>query len=70
VNKGIYNEQFFVILFQTIQNEDSSGKTVNKSLAAVVTGKVTSVDGEWHFVHLPEMLQKMLNDTGMLQTLQ
>ncbi|KAL0821751.1 hypothetical protein ABMA28_005173 [Loxostege sticticalis] len=52
-----------LIITKVLQKVDSSGKVLNKSLAAVVTGKVSQIAEEWRFIHLPHMLQKMLNDT-------
>ncbi|CAH0400884.1 unnamed protein product [Chilo suppressalis] len=56
--KSIVTESYLVVT-KTVQNEDSSGKVINKGITAVITGKVS--DSKFGFVHLPYMLQNMIN---------
>ncbi|XP_028166786.1 uncharacterized protein LOC114357387 isoform X1 [Ostrinia furnacalis] len=51
-----------LLITKVVQNVDSSGKVLNKVLSAVVTGKVSEISGQWRFIHLPHMMQKMVND--------
>ncbi|CAG9788710.1 unnamed protein product [Diatraea saccharalis] len=51
----------YLVVTKTVQNEDSSEKTINKGLSAVITGKVSEVNDKLNFVYLPYMLQNMIH---------